>query len=561
MQTRRFLAGMLVLGTVLLASCSSSNKEGRYIPKSAALVVHVDGKDLSAKLPWDSVKTNPFLQDVLGDSSIPAVMKSLLDNPENTGIDTKNDLLFYAVKDSVGAYAAFQGTVKDEAKFEAFHKNFAATAAIEKKDGFSTINLKEVVGAWKDGKFIYVVDAPQFAKLDEITKGLMDGMNDSADAVQAMQPRDLKATALSVLNIKEDASLAEEKKFTTLVEDAGEIHFWMNAEELNKGMATNPAMAMFNLDKLYKGAITTATLLFDNGKISLKSRSYASKELTDIYKKYSGGNVNEDMLKSIAGKDPVALFALNYKPAGLPELIKLTNLDGLLNIGLAALGFTTEDFVKANKGDLVFGVTDFTTPKPDTTGGMSPFPKPDFNMVFGVSIGEAAAFDKLMAAAKKATANDWDSSFASIAKNDKFFAISNKQTVANDFVAGKANPNMEAAIKKIAGNSFGGYFNIKALLKGFEAEATRDSVGKVIYDLSMKTWEDVIMTSGGMDGDAMVQLVEINLSEKNTNSLLQLSRYINTISAVAKEDRKRRQEAYNQMEEEVTAPVVEEVKN
>lgn len=561
MQTRRLLAGILVLGTVVLASCSSSNKEGRYIPKSAALVVHVDGKDLSAKLPWDSVKTNPFLQQVLGDSTVPAVLKSLLDNPENSGIDTKSDLLFFAVKDSVGAYAAFQGTVKDEAKFEAFHKNFAATAAIEKKDGFSTINLKEVVGAWKEGKFIYVVDAPQLAKLDEMTKGLMDGMNDSADVVQAMQPRDLKATALSVLNIKEDASLAEEKKFTTLVEDAGEIHFWMNAEELNKGMATNPAMAMFNLDKLYKGAITTATLLFDNGNISLKSRSYASKELTEIYKKYSGGNVNEDMLKSIAGKDPVALFALNYKPAGLPELIKLTNLDGLLNIGLAALGFTTEDFVKANKGDLVFGVTDFSTPKPDTTGGMSPFPKPEFNMVFGVSIGDAAAFEKLMAAAKKATANDWDSSFASIAKNDKFFAISNKQSVANDFVAGKANPNMEAAIKKIAGNSFGGYFNIKALLKGFEAEATRDSTGKVIYDLSMKTWEDVIMTSGGMDGDAMVQLVEINLSEKNTNSLLQLSRYINTISAVAKEEQKRREDAYKQMEEEVTIPVIEESKN
>lgn len=561
MQTRRLLAGILVLGTVVLASCSSSNKEGRYIPKSAALVVHVDGKDLSAKLPWDSVKSNPFVKDVLADSTVPSVLRSLLDNPENSGIDTKNDLLFFAVKDSVGAYAAFQGTVKDEAKFEAFHKNFQATAAIEKKDGFSTINLKDVVGAWKDGKFIYVVDAPQFAKLDEVTRSLMDGMNDSADATQAMQPRDLRATAISIFKLNEDATLADEKKFTTLVDDAGEIHFWMNAEELNKGMATNPAMAMFNLDKLYKGAITTATLLFDNGKISLKSRSYASKELTDIYKKYSGGNVNEDMLKSIAGKDPVALFALNYKPAGLPELIKLTNLDGLLNIGLAALGFTTEDFVKANKGDLVFGVTDLTTPKPDTTGGMSPFPKPEFNMVFGVSIGDAASFEKLMAAAKKATANDWDSSFASIAKNDKFFAISNKQSVANDFVAGKANPNMEAAIKKIAGNSFGGYFNIKALLRGFESEASRDSTGKLIYDLSMKTWEDVIMTSGGMDGDAMVQLVEINLSEKNTNSAIQLNRYINAVSAIAKEEQKRREEAYRQMEDEVTIPVIEGSKN
>jgi uncharacterized phosphosugar-binding protein len=166
-----------------------------------------------------------------------------------------------------------------------------------------------------------------------------------------------------------------------------------------------------------------------------------------------------------------------------------------------------------------------------------------------------------MAAAKKATANDWDSSFASIAKNDKFFAISNKQTVANDFIAGKANANMEAAIKKIAGNSFGGYFNIKALLRGFESEASRDSTGKLIYDLSMKTWEDVIMTSGGMDGDAMVQLVEINLSEKNTNSAIQLNRYINAVSAIAKEEQKRREEAYRQMEDEVTIPEIEGSKN
>ena len=344
-----------VAATLLFVSCKKTNTQGRMVPSTAAIAVQVNGKALSAKLPWDEIKNNPLFKDVYADSSVSDALKKILDNPDNSGIDTKNDLLLFAIKDSAGGYIAFEGSIKDEATFKIFTASITENGSAIEKDGVNYISHFPVAVGWSKEKFVYVFDAPQMGQMDQLSKRMM---NDSID-ISSHSTRDIGATCKAIFGLSESGSLAENEKFTALLKEPGDIHFWMNAEELNKNSAAPGMLAMVNLEKLYKGNITTATANFDNGKINIISHSYAGEELTKLYKKYSGGNVNEDMLKRMPGKDIMGIMAMNFKPEGIREFLKVLNLDGFVNLAQPTFGFNLDDFIKANKGDIMIGVSDF----------------------------------------------------------------------------------------------------------------------------------------------------------------------------------------------------------
>ena len=447
MQTR--FRNLLVVATVILfASCNKSNTQGKLIPKEASIVIQVDGKSLSAKLSWEEIKQNPLFKDAYGDSTLPSTMKVLLNNPDSAGIDAKTDLLFFEQKDSMGGYVAFEGTIKDEHLFKTFNKQFTENGAESEKDGVNFISKSLICVGWSKNKFVYVFDAPQLAQMDALSQRMK---NDSID-ITPSKPRDVGATCKAIFALKEDNTLAKNKKFSKLLKESGDIHFWMNAEELHKGASSNPMMAMVNLDKFYKGSVTTATINFDNGKIRIAGKSYIGEDLAKIYKKYSGSKISEDMIKRMPGKDIVGLMAISFKPEGIREILKMTNLDGLANMGLSYVGFTMDDFIKANKGDVLFGVSDLTFktdsvkynfPNQDEVSSVRE--KPLFNFVFATSIGDKDAFNKLINAGKKLGEKQLgDSSKVPFAYNSNgtYFAIANSKENVDKYLAG-TNTNFD----------------------------------------------------------------------------------------------------------------------
>ena len=139
---------------------------------------------------------------------------------------------------------------------------------------------------------------------------------------------------------------------------SGDLHFWMNTEALYGQMPEMAGLAMLNLEKIYKSSVTAGTVKFEKGQMLVDTKSYAGKEMTELWKKYSGKSVNEAMLKNIPGKDIAVLFAMNFKPEGIREFLKLLGMEGFENMGAGMLGFSVDDFVKANKGDLLFSMYD-----------------------------------------------------------------------------------------------------------------------------------------------------------------------------------------------------------
>ena len=542
MQTSHvFKFAFTIAAIALLASCTKTNTQGKLIPKEAAIVVKVDGKSLSAKLPWEEIKQNPLFKEIYADSSLPATLKSLLNDPESAGIDTKADLMFFAIKDSLGGYVGFEGTVKDEKTFKTFNQTISENGTESENDGVQFISKSPACVGFTKEKFVYVFDAPQISQMDDLSKRMI---RDSID-IGPLAKRDIGSTCKLIFALKESNSLAKDEKFTALMKENGDVQFWMNTEELSKGGSSSAALAMVNLEQFYKGNITTGSINFDEGKIMVKSKTYASEEMIKLFKKYSGGKVNEDMIKRMPGKDVVGIIALNFKPEAIRDLIKLTGLDGLINMGVQKIGFSTDEFIKANKGDVFLGLSDLAL-KPDTSASkfkiegdaITMSQKPSFNFVFSASIVYKDAFNKLVNAGKKIGdgLNDYNSKFPlAFNSNANYFVMSNSQQNVDQYLR-SASANFDF-INKINGEPIGAYVNIQTLLKAFESEASKDSSAKTMYDASLKMWDNILWKGGNYSDGGIMQSGEINLVDKTTNSLKQLNQYVAKFSDIYKTQR------------------------
>jgi len=547
---------------ILFASCTKSNTQGKLIPKEASFVLQLNGKSLASKLSWDEVKQNPLFKDANIDSSMPSAMKQVLNNPDSAGIDATGDFVFFVVKDSTGNYVAFEGSIKNENQFKAFNKQFTENGTESEKDGVNFISKAPLCIGYSKDKFVYVFDTPQMGQMDAFSKRMKQ---DSIDITIA-KPRDIGATCKAIFALEESNSLAKNEKFTTLMKESGDIRFWMNAEQLMAGVMENPIMSMVDMGKFYKGSITTAAVTFDNGKISFAAKSYMADDMIKIYKKYSGTKISEDMLKRIPGKDVVGLLAINFNPEIIREILKTIGLDGMANVQLTKIGFTLDDLIKSNKGDLLMAVSDLTM-KPDSMhynfsdkDEVSVQEKPVFKYVLATSVGDKDAFNKVMAVGKKfLPAQTDDSNKAPFAydNNGTYFTVADSKEDAAKFLAG-TNTNFDF-ISKINGQAFGGYLNIQLMMKAFEAQAAKDSSAKVVYDASVKIWDNILMKGGDINGDnALTQSIEINLMDKSTNSLKQLNQYAIKLSEVYKTQREK-QKANTMADEDATTTTIDTV--
>ncbi|MEQ1553539.1 MAG: DUF4836 family protein [Ferruginibacter sp.] len=513
MKKRIFSVVFTAFATViLLTACSKkSNKQGRYIPENAGFVVHINGEALNNKLTWDEIKQNEFFKEMYKDSAHSAFAKTILDNPENSGVNIKSDLIIFMVKDTANSFAVIEGIIKDQAKFKQMLKDANKDATETVKNEFTFFANENTCVAYNKEIFIATT------KANDMNKSLGNSNFSSI------------TNAENLIALKEGISLGRNEKFSALIAEKADAHFWINAQHLNVGDGLSGMAAMANLNKLYDGAITAGTINFENGKININAKSYAGKEITDLYKKYSGGNIDNTMIKNIPSQNVAGLFALHFKPEGIKELLKILNIDGLVNLGASQTGFNLDDFIKANKGDILFAVTDL---KKDST---------DFganaNYIFAASIGEKNSFNKLINAAKKmstpmlgATAMTEKISFNT---NEKYFVLSNNKTNTDAYLTGSANSTY-SFLDKITGGSFGGYVNFQYVINNFQQNKNTTSFSTEQYNANIKMWDNLLISGGNFKDGAINQHWEINLMDKTTNSLKQLNNYTGIMAAIDK---------------------------
>lgn len=541
------LSLLFVAVAFLVSSCSKKNNEGKMIPKNAMVVFHLNTKSLKEKLSWDDIKQTDWYRQAYSDTATSEFMKKLMADPEHSGIDMNDGLVLFAQKnlDTEGEIV-LEGSVKNESDFAQFNKNLDSTATIKKDGDLNFISIKgKAIVAWDNKHFTYAFDADAArSKLSEMVPATNTGN---------MQPLVDRSTALSafcknLFSLKPDSSLSGNSHFTNLLKENGDIHVWVNTEELTKNTSAMGMVGMLKLDVFLKDNISTYTINFDNGKIDVNQKLYAGKELSDFLKKYSGDNINTDLIKNIPSQNVLGLFAMNFKPEGLKELIKLTGMDGFLNMYTGQMGFNLDDFVKANKGEIMLTLTDLSMKNISYNGAEVPknsdsmaVQKPDMNFLFSVAIGDKPSFQKLVGAGKKMSAQlgGKDTSI-SYGQNEKYFVISNHQHFLNDYLAGTSN-NKYDFLNKINGHPIAFFVDIHKILTAVSSTKKMDADNQLIMDESYKLWNNVFVTGGEFKGGALVGNTQINLIDQSTNSLKQLNRYFNIIAKVemAKKEREK----------------------
>ncbi len=525
---QRHLLSLLLLAVALtsIVSCSS-DKKGIAIPKDASFALHVNVKSLTSKVSWQEIQQNEWFKEAYANETDSFAKKTLQD-PANSGIDVQGDLGVFIKKQNQGGYMAVEGGIKDAAAFETFATSVNKGGKVVKTGDVSVLNtgLKSLV-AWTSSRFVFISDVPMPSLSNRFNSA-----NPDANEPFSFTTDSLQKFAVELFDLPSKNNLINDERFVSVMKEPGDIHYWVNAEQYYNSLGG--MLSLLKMNVLFEGNAYGAALNFDNGKITFKSKAFVNKELKALMEKNAGSKVSTEMINRIPSKNVVAVFAFKYQPQGFIDLLKLMGVDGMVNGFLGSEGYSTAEFAKATKGDVLLSVSDFeikhetTIPNPD--GGAPMVIKNDMphaNILFATSVNEKPSFDKLFNILQKKTqAMPEITNNVHFQMNNDWFAASNSPEQVNAFLSG-GNNNFPFT-SRISGKSFGGYIDLQRLMRS-GGPAITDSSAKAALDLSIGMWQDVFMVSGGQKDDAFVGEVEINLVDKSTNSLKQLNKYLDAM--------------------------------
>jgi len=551
---KRFLILIsVIIGAFTFSSCSKkTNTEGRYIPQKAAFVLHINGSSINQKLPWDEVKNTGMVKRLMEDSSLPEKARAILINPESGGVNIKNDAAVFYLKDSLGGYIGIAGKLSNADAFDKLARNESkGDFEFSENSGVQSGKGKGMGLAWNKDRFLFVVGVPNTTFPDKFNNMQLSSEDSTGKVIfSATDNRNYGQLAFQVFNIKESESLGDNEKFSELVADKADLHFWVNSEEIyNMQSAEMPAIGplnMLNFTKFTKDARSTASVNFDNGKISVDFRAYMNKEVADIFKKNMVNHTDAEMIKRISPENLAMIMQFSIKPQIIKEYLKLLGADGFANMGTGMLGFSIDDLIDANKGDYLLAVSDI---KVDSA-------KPKFDYLFSTSIASKTAFDKVMTGVSrmmKMYFNSSDSSSTSANaplsynKSEKYFALGSSQPLVDGYLTGSKTYS-SPVYDKITTGPGGGYINFAYIMNAV-TPLVNDSSTQEMLAASKLIWKDMISYTENFSGNSVHGHMDINLVNNDSNSLKQLNHYFDAISTILINKKKKEDITYNMLRE------------
>jgi hypothetical protein len=518
---------------VTIISCKSGDKSGIQVPKESAFVFHLNNSSLSGKLSWNEIKSTKWFKEAYAEQN-DSLLRKLLDDPDNSGIDTKANMVLFIKKQGRGGYLGFEGTLKDLKAFEEFNKKTYPQATITKDGDGIIVGLQDdrVIAYTQGTRFIYIVDLPL---------GMATSMIPGTSRSESFRfsKDSLVSFAKTTFSLSGKDNLTSDDRFSDLIKSPGDVHVWMNNEQYFNMLGAE-ILSMMKVGDIINGQTSASVINFENGKITFDSKTYLNEKMAGLIKKYPPKKISADMINRIPSRDVAAVFAMNYSPEGLKELLKLAGVDGMVNGQIEKLNYSLDEFIRANKGDMVIAVSDFVVKKQEVSiggeDGGKPYTyttsKPDVKVLFATSVNDKAAFDKLITTlASQMPEGNGVTKEISYQIDKNWFVASNSADYNAKFLAGASNQFAFAG--RLADHGIGMYVDINKLIKGAGAELTSDQ-DKAQYEAALKMWQDAWMTGGDYKDGATTGHLEINLVDKNVNSLKQINQWVDQMAEIKK---------------------------
>lgn len=529
---------LLAAAVLFFQSCKHAATSGLIIPKDASVVAYIDGSSLSSKLSWDEIKQSAWFKKQY-ESETDDYKKTLMNDPEASGVNIKSDFAFFIKKEGAGSYFLFEGKLKDASAFETFNTKGPKAKKVEKDGDLNFIRDESSAVVWN--KSIFMVLSSNGSSFNG-KPPFMKGMTDENPEVK-LSVDTLVQIAKGLLDLSNDKLLNDDSRFTSLLKDKGDIHLWVNNQFDQVG---NGMLSMLKAGDLIKGNVSATTFNFENGKISVASKSYLNKQLTDFMKSHKPEPVTADLINRIPFQDVSVAIAANISTAGMVELLKMAGLDGLANGALSKYKLTIDDIAGAFKGQFIAGVSNVTVVEKEHNVEGTQFKykskEPNADYFVGISVNNKATFQKFLDLGKEQLDEATKSGKVTYQLANDWFVVSNTQDIANKFLAG--GDKHLPFTGRISGHPFGMYIDLQKIASIRKMMPMADTTSKPV-------WQDVVITGGEFKDDAVVMNVEVNLFDKSTNSLKQLFNYGSNIFKGFAD----REEMFNKDQVEMEPPV------
>lgn len=515
-----FISGAAML---LLSACSKTPEQGKHIPKTAALVLGINSKQIQEKLVSEGMSIDKLMA-ALQQKDTSNTMGKAMAEAANSGVDLQGDVYIALVPGEAGkSYVAAYAGLKDAAKFEAFIKE----------------KSKKEVKAGTDFKYIEddaVIGFDKNMAIAVFSFNVPTGMDMNTGPHAASQ-----AGGAEILNglfhLKAEESVAKVESFQDVHKDKADVTFWMSSEQIyafNPGSAAGmAAMMTTNIKKITAGSFQTATVNFEKGKIKVSSTGYAGKEMQEIIKKYPMEKVDMAMLEKYPSQDIFGFMLVNFDLRMIGDIVKLIGMDGLANMGLAEAGITLDDVLKAFKGEIALVGSDFSvTSKPSEWDSTYKVTKPELKWVFNMKVGDKAAFEKVMNSPMMGQMFTKQGSEyipnqplgVSLSVNDKRILAASDAELLSAYDAGKGKATIDGGvIDKVKGAAMNMYVNVEKLVNNIPAEEMKmpDSLTNDLKGLL----KDFIVVSEPYSGKTQKSTLELNFKNENQNSLVLLTTF------------------------------------
>ncbi len=526
----KFLSLVAIFGVLVLASCSKSGKTGLLVPEDASIVVTINSQSLSEKITWQEIQASEWYKEIQSKgTNDDTAIAALISQPEKSGIDIKAGFAFFMKSQNNGGYLAFQGKLKSAADFEAALKSLKKDINIQKKDDLSYTNMDDnAVLTWNSSRFIFVADAPM---------NVANEMMGSGGRANRFGTDSLFIFAKNTHALSGKKLLDSDKRFADLVSGKGDLHYWISAEKMYNNSLAGGILSMMKFNTLIEGNINTGTLSFENGKIALGGEQFYGKELAKLMDKHPTDGISADLINRLPSGDALAAGVYKLSIPMIVDMIKLVGADGIANSYLGKENLSLDEIAAAFKGDIAFALTGIEkTPVTNTYEGYDGKPesytyeKENPKLVFGISVVQDK-FNKLYNMMMKEMGGQKPNDI--FIKNEKdWFIVGTDSAAQETFLAGNNKPNYA---DKLKGHNLNFFINIPQLLGSF-GRSTDDSISNAMLDLSKATWLEFVANSDYKKGKSTYNM-EVQLSDKNINSLKQINQYVDKMNALQKQQR------------------------
>jgi hypothetical protein len=523
---------LVFFAAALLAACSKTSDNARYIPADAVAVVGINLKSLSKKIAWNLITGSKLFKEIQKRMAAENAADAV-GGIENAGFDVSNTFYVYTKPDSRflgGNMVAGLVPLADVAAWEAYVKKVFPKANVATRNGRKETMLGDGMYIGWTSEILIILNA-NTATSEELN---VNGTLADETIIAAEMDKIFQTPAGN--------NIVNNKRFAGFSKQNYDLSFWLNYGSLISNYAENSS-ADFNGISLssatWKDAVLTTGFDFKKGKIAGDICYYMPSQMQDAAKDFGTDNADKDMIARLPKDNMDMLLSMHISPVGVKSMLEKTGLFGITNVGLSAQGMDVDYVLNAFTGDMAIVMNNLSLRaehKQDEFMGQMvnhKQQKATMNMTYVVKINNTENFNKLLdmtaGMAMQKSGNDYvmaltEKDSVYLKRNKEYAVITNKNAYASGMLNGSyKNDKMPEDISgKATQNPFAMYIDIKQLFKDVDPAISSSRKDSAVIAESKKLLDNISITGGKYADQAYKFSMEINFMNKDENSILEI---------------------------------------